>query len=269
MDSHQIKQHLTDLVLDGREEVAIEELLAMSNSRNNEMRNSIESLSSRFQKFEREKTRGTLNRESIHATSGRISQALMAIIEQLTEEEESNNNHQSIDLEALFKDIDELSANAKVLPNVGTGKRKSIKMFSIILPAFIVVIAGILAFKGTFNKTSGTGSFAVSGWMGEWHHQMESTGESKVTGSLSFEIFNEDQLIGKAHNVFPDGSETVYTLSQIEYSSNGTSIVGIWKADDIQSLHGTFRFNLDGANRFEGHYTLVNQEGEFYWNGTK
>ncbi len=267
MDSHQIKQHLTDLVLDGREEVAIEELLAMSNSRNNEMRNSIEALSSRFQKFEREKTRGALNRESIHATSGRISQALMAIIEQLTEEEESN--HQSIDLEALFKDIDELSANAKVSPNVRTGKRKSIKMFSILLPAFIVIIAGILAFKGTFNKTSGTGSFALSGWMGEWQHQMESTGESKVTGRLSFEIVNVDQLIGKAHNVFPDGSETVYTLSQIEYSSNGTSIVGIWKADDIQSLHGTFSFNLDGENRFEGHYTLVNQEGEFYWNGTK
>ena len=82
MDSHQIKQHLTDLVLDGREEVAIEELLAMSNSRNKEMRNSIEALSSRYQKFEREKTRGALNQENIHTTSGRISQALMAIIEQ-------------------------------------------------------------------------------------------------------------------------------------------------------------------------------------------
>jgi len=267
MDSHQIKQHLTDLVLDGREEVAIEELLAMSNSRNSEMRNSIEALSSRFQKFEREKTRGALNKESIYATSGRISQALMAIIEQLTEEEESN--HQSIDLEALFKDIDELSANAKVSPNVKAGKRKSIKMFSIILPAFIVIITGILAFKGTFSKTSNQGPATLSGWTGEWQHQMESAGESKVTGRLSFEIVNENQLIGKVHNVFPDGSETVYTLSQIEYSSNGTSIVGIWKADDIQSLHGTFSFNLDGENRFEGHYTLVNQEGEFYWNGTK
>ena len=60
-----------------------------------------------------------------------------------------------------------------------------------------------------------------------------------------------------------------YTLSQIEFSTNGKVIEGIWKADDIQSLHGTFRFSLDGENRFEGHYTVVNQEGEFYWNGTK
>jgi len=267
MDSHQIKQHLTDLVLDGREEVAIEELLAMSNSRNSEMRNSIEALSSRYQKFEREKTRGTLNRENIHTTSGRISQALMAIIEQLTEEEE--HNHQSIDLEVLFKDIDELSANAKVSSKVSQHKRRSIKMFSIILPVFIVIVVGILAFRGTFSTTSDPGPSALSGWIGVWQHQMESAGNSKITGDIAFEMANNNEFKGKAHNVFPDGSQTVYELSQIEFAANGKSIVGIWKAEDIQSLHGTFSFNLEGENRFEGHYTLVNQEGEFYWNGTK
>ena len=80
---------------------------------------------------------------------------------------------------------------------------------------------------------------------------------------------SDNELTGKAHNVFPDGSETSYTLSQIVFSNNGKVIEGIWKADDIQSLHGTFRFSLDGENQFEGHYTVVNQEGEFYWNGTK
>jgi len=138
MDSHQIKQHLTDLVLDGREEVAIEELLAMSNSRNKEVRNSISALSNRYQKFEREKTRGSLNRESINTTSGRISQALMAIIEQLTEEDESHL--QKVDLEALFKEIDELSISAQVPTKVKSSKSRSVKMFSIIVPAIILVI---------------------------------------------------------------------------------------------------------------------------------
>ena len=266
MDSHQIKQHLTDLVLDGREEVAIEELLAMSNSRNREIRNSIEALSSRYQKFEREKTKGTLNRENIHTTSGRISQALMAIIEHLTEEEE--HQHQSIDLEVLFKDIDELSANAKISSKVRLDKRRSIKMFSIILPVFIVVIVGILAFKGSFSKTTNPGDVGLSGWKGVWQHQMESAGDAKVTGSLSFEIVN-NEFIGRANNIFPDGSETVNLLLQIEFSSNGKTIEGLWKAEDIQSLHGTFQFNLDGENRFEGYYTVINQEGKYYWNGTK
>lgn len=267
MDSHQIKQHLTDLVLNGREEVAIEELLAMSSSRNKETRNTIAALSSRYQKFEREKTRGSLNKENIHTTSGRISQALMAIIEQVTEEDESDL--QTVNLEVLFNDIDALSANQKILSNTKSNKARTTKKLLIIPPVLIVVIVGILAFNGTFSTTTNPGPAAINSWIGEWHHQMESSGNSKVTGSLSFEIINDNEFIGKAHNVFPDGSETTNTLTQIKFSNNGKSIEGIWKADDIQSLHGTFRFNLDGESQFDGQYTVANQQGEYYWNGTK
>jgi Effector-associated domain 11 len=267
MDSHQIKQHLTDLVLDGREEVAIEELLAMSSSRNKAIRDNIAALSSRYQHFEREKTRGSLSKENIHTTSGRISHALMSIIEQLTEEEETDL--QSVDLEELFKEIDELSVNEKTASKRRLNKTRSIKMFSILLPVFIVVILGILAFNGTFSSTTTPGASALNIWKGEWQHEMESANESKITGKLSFEIVNDSELAGKAQSVFPDGSQTIYTLSQIVFSSNGKVIDGNWKADDIQSLHGTFSFSLNGENQFEGHYTVVNQTGEFYWNGTK
>ena len=267
MDSHQIKQHLTDLVLDGREEVAIEELLAMSSSRNKVIRDNIAALSSRYQNFEREKTSGSLSKENIQTTSGRISHALMSIIEHLTEEEESDL--QSIDLEALFKEIDELSVNAKTGSKRRLNKTRSIRMFSILLPVFIVLILGILAFNGTFSKTTTPGASALSDWTGEWHHEMESAKDSKITGSIKFEILRDNELTGKVFNVFPDGSETSYTLSQIVFSNNGEVIEGIWKADDIQSLHGAFRFSLDGENQFEGHYTVINQEGEFYWNGSK
>jgi len=97
---------------------------------------------------------------------------------------------------------------------------------------------------------------------------MQSAGDKKVTGTLSFELVS-NELIGKANNVFPDGSETANTLSEIKFSNDGKVIEGIWKADDIQSLHGTFRFNLDSESRFTGTYTVVNRKGEFYWNGTK
>ncbi|MDH4091955.1 MAG: hypothetical protein OEV24_15970 [Cyclobacteriaceae bacterium] len=267
MDPHQIKQHLTDLVLDGREEVAIEELLAMSNSHSKEIRNNIAALSSRYQKFERDKTSGSLNKENISITSGRISQALMAIIEQLTEEEESHLH--PVDLELLFKEIDELSANAKILSKVRLNKTRTIKRISIILPVLILVIVGILAFNGIFTKTGNPGTAALDNWAGVWHHQMESAGDSKITGDLSFEIVNDNEFTGKAYNVFPDGSETTYTLSQIEFSHNGKVIEGIWETDNIQSLHGTFRFDLEGEDRFDGHYTLVNQDGKYYWNGTR
>jgi Effector-associated domain 11 len=267
MDSHQIKQHLTDLVLNGREEVAIEELLAMSGSRNKEIRNTIAALSSRYQKFEREKTRGSLNKENIQTTSGRISQALMAIIEQVTEEDESDL--QAVDLEILFNDIDALSADQKVLSNTKSNKARATSRLLIILPVLIVVIVGILAFNGTFSSTTNPGQAAAAGWIGEWHHEMESSGNKKITGIISFEIINDGEFIGKAHNVFPDGSETINSLTQIQFLNNGKSIQGIWKADDIQSLHGTFRFNLDGESQFDGQYTVVNQEGEYFWNGTK
>ena len=85
----------------------------------------------------------------------------MSIIEQLTEEDESNL--QSIDLEALFKEIDELSVNAKTTSKGRLNKTKSIKMFSILLPVFIVVILGILAFNGTFSRTTTPGTSALSG----------------------------------------------------------------------------------------------------------
>lgn len=267
MDSHQIKQHLTDLVLDGREEVAIEELLAMSSSRNKEIQNKIAALSSRYQQFERERIEGALSKENIHTTSGRISQALMAIIEQLTEEDGSDL--QSIDLELLFKDIDDQSANAKISSKARLGKAKSMRRILVILPVLIVAIVGILAFNGTFSSTTNPGTAALNYWIGEWRHEMESARDSKITGTLSFETINGNELIGSAKNVFPDGSETNNTLTQIEFSDNGKVMKGIWKAVDIQSLHGTFRFSLDGENRFEGYYTVVNQEGEFFWNGTK
>ena len=203
MDSHQIKQHLTDLVLDGREEVAIEELLAMSSSRNMEIRNNIAGLSSRYQKFERERIKGSLNKEHINNTSGRISQALMAIIEQLTEDDESSL--QKVDLEGLFKDIDEMSINTKLLPKVKSGKSRPTRILSIIVPVVILVIVGILAFSGKFSSTTNSGN-ALGNWVGEWQHQMQSANDSKITGTLSFQLIN-NELTGKAKNVFPPSGQ--------------------------------------------------------------
>ena len=109
----------------------------------------------------------------------------------------------------------------------------------------------------------------MKGWIGEWGHQMEANGNKEIKGSLTFELVDDDQFVGKAHNVYPDGSETTNILSQIQFSHNGKVIEGVWKTENVQSLHGTFRLNLDDENQFVGYYTVVNQEGEFYWKGTK
>lgn len=264
MDTHQIKQHLTDLVLDGREEVVIEELLAISHSSNTEIRNNITSLSTRYQKFERDMLGGTLSKERINNTSDRISRALLVIIEQLTEENEGDQ--QANELAAIFTEIDELSATGNLL---STDRARTVKKFLIIVPLGILLVVGILAFNGIFSKTTNPGTSALVHWGGVWNHQMQSTGDNKITGTLTFEIVNENEFVGKANNVYPDGSETTNTLSQIEFSGNGKVIEGIWRTDNVQSLYGTFKFSLDGDDRFEGHYTVGNQEGEYYWNGTK
>lgn len=262
MDHHQIKQHLTDLVLDGREEVAIDELLAISNSCSDEIRNNIAALSKRYRKFEGDKAGGSLSLDKINTTSDRISQALMFIIEQLTEENEPGQN--TVDLDAIFDDLD--NSETDVLSKV---KSKTLKRISIIVPVCLVLIVGVLAFNGRFSKTNSPGKAALESWGGVWHHQMQATGDSKITGSLSFEIDGDSQFIGKASNVFPDGSETTNTLSNIEFSRQGKVMEGIWQADNVQSLRGTFKFSLNDTNRFDGYYTVVNQEGEFDWNGTK
>lgn len=263
MDPHQIKQHLTDLVLDGREELAIEELIAMSNSSSKDVRKSVTTLSNIFRKFERDKSNGHLNPEKINFTSDRISQALLVIIEQITEEDEANRKE--IDLDTLFHDIEESSAGGSKLL-----KRRALMMnFAIVIPIGIVAAVGILTFNGTFSRTTNPGEAALNGWIGEWQHQMESQGNKEITGSIKFEVASEDQLVGKSYNTFPDGSQTTNTLSRIQFSHKGKVMEGVWQTENIQSLHGTFRLNLDEENRFAGHYTVVNQEGEFYWNGMK
>jgi len=264
MDSHQIKQHLTDLVIDGREEVVIEELLAISNSSSNEIRNSIAAFSRRYQKFEGEKIGGSLSIDKINTTSDKISQALLAIIEQLTEE--SPGHHQTVDLEAIFGDIDDPADSANILSK---GRAKAITRISIIAAMCVVLVIGILAFNGNFSKSTDVDSAVMNSWIGVWHHQMESTGDSKITGTLSFERISENEITGRADNVFPDGSETTNTLTQIKFSDDGKVIEGIWATENVQSLHGTFTFNLEGENQFDGHYTVVNQDGEYYWKGSK
>jgi len=263
MDPHQLKQHLTDLVMDGREELALEELLAVSNSASKEIKRSVAVLSNIYRKFEKDKLNGHLNPERINFTSDRISQALLVIIEQITEDDESNRK--AIDLETLFHDVGDLSGDGNILLK----RRGLVKKISIIVPIAIVVVVGILAFNGTFRRTTNPGDVALKGWIGEWNHQMESSGNKEIKGSLTFELVNDDQFVGKAHNVFPDGSETTNILSQIQFSHKGNVIEGVWETDNVQSLHGTFRLNLDDENQFAGYYTVVNQEGEFYWKGTK
>lgn len=265
MDHHQIKQHLTDLVLDGREEVAIEEMLAISNSCSDEIRNNITSLSKRYRKFEGEKMSGSLSIDKINTTSDRISQALMFIIEQLTEENESGQH--TVDLDAIFDGLDDSSeASSDILPKV---KSKTLKRIAIIVPACLALIVAILAFNGRFSKTNNPGKAALDMWIGVWHHEMESAGDSKITGSLSFEMASDNQLVGRASYLFPDGSETTNTLSKIEFSRQGKVMEGIWQTDNVQSLRGTFKFHLDNPNQFAGFYTVINQDGEFDWNGTK
>jgi len=263
MDPHQLKQHLTDLVLDGREELALEELLAISNSAPKEIKNSITTLSNISRKFEKDKSNGHLNPERINFTSDRISQALLAIIEQITEEDESSRKE--IDLEALFHEVSDLSGDGNRLL-----KRKAlVRKFSIIVPIPIIVVVAILAFNDTLMTTTSPGDAALQGWTGEWQHQMEASGSKEIKGTLTFEMVDGDLFVGKARNVFPDGSETTNILSQIQFSHKGKVIEGVWKTDNVQSLHGTFRLNLDEENRFGGYYTVVNQAGEFYWNGMK
>jgi len=262
MDPHQVKQHLTDLVLDGREELAIEELLAMSNSSTKDVKKSVIALANIYRKFEKNKTGGSLTPEKINSTSDRISQALLGVIEQITEEEEGHRKN--IDVESLFHDIDDLGDGHNLLK-----RKRLVRMISIIVPTAVVLIVGILTFNGIFSKTANPGEAALRVWMGRWRHQMESKGSKEIIGNLTFEIVSNDQFIGKSRNVFPDGSETTNTLSEIQFSREGKVIEGIWKTDNIQSLHGTFRLNLDEDNRFAGYYTVVNQEGEFYWNGLK
>ncbi len=262
MDPHQLKQHLTDLVLDGREELALEELLAISNSAGNEIKNSVTALSNISRKFEKEKLNGQMTPEKINFTSDRISQALLAIIEQITEEDESNRKE--IDLDTLFHDVGDFSGDGNLLR-----KRKAlVKRISMIVPIPIFVVVGIIAFNNTF-RTANPGNAALQGWVGEWQHQMQAAGSKEITGSLTFELLSDDQFMGKAHNIFPDGSETTNVLSQIQFSRNGKVIEGIWETENVQSLHGTFRLNLDDKNKFAGYYTVVKQEGEFYWHGTK
>jgi len=263
MDPHQLKQHLTDLVLDGREELALEELLAISNSASKDIKKSVTALSNISRKFEKDKLNGHLNPERINFTSDRISQALLVIIEQITEEEGSNRKE--IDLETLFHEVSDLSGDGNRLI-----KRKAlVKKFSIIVPIPIIVVVAILAFNDTLMTTASPGEAALQGWIGEWDHQMEASGGKEIKGSLTFEMVNDDQFVGKARNVFADGSETTSILRQIEFSHKGKVIEGVWETDKVQSLHGTFRLNLDDKNRFDGYYTVVNQGGEFYWKGTK
>ncbi|HEX6893495.1 MAG TPA: hypothetical protein VF141_22440 [Chryseolinea sp.] len=263
MDPHQLKQHLTDLVMDGREELALEELLAVSNSASKDIKKNVAALSNIYRKFEKDKLNGHLNPEKINFTSDRISQALLVIIEQITEDDESNRK--AIDLDTLFHDISDLSGDG----NTSIKRKGLVKTMSIIVPIPILMVLGILALNGTFTWTTNPGDTALKGWLGEWNHQMESNGNKEIRGSLMFELVDDGLLVGKAHNLFPDGSETINMLSQIEFSHNGSVIEGVWKTDKVQSLHGTFRLNLDDENRFDGYYTVVNQEGEFYWKGTK
>ncbi len=263
MDPHQLKQHLTDLVLDGREELALEELLAISNSASKEIKKSVLALSNISRKFEKDKLGGHLNPERINFTSDRISQALLVIIEQITEEDGSNR--EEIDLDALFHEVSDLSGDGNRLLR----RNALVKKISIIVPIAIVIVVGILAFNGTLRRTTKPGDTALQGWIGEWNHQMQGSGDKEIKGSLTFELVGDDQFVGKAHNLFPDGSETTNILSEIEFSHKGKVIEGVWKTDNVQSLHGTFRLNLDDENRFAGYYTVVNQAGEFYWNGTK
>jgi hypothetical protein len=262
MDPHQLKQHLTDLVMDGREELALEELMAVSNSASKEVKKSVTTLSNIFRKFEKDKLNGHLNPERINFTSDRISQALLVIIEQITEDDESNRK--AIDLETLFHDVGDFGDGNHLLKRSGLAKK-----ISIFVPIPIFIVVGILAFNGTFSRTTTPGEEALKGWIGEWDHQMQSTGTKEVKGSLTFELAGDDLFVGKTRNVFPDGSETANTLSQIQFSRKGKVIEGVWVTDNVQSLHGTFRLNLDDENRFTGYYTVVNQEGEFYWNGSK
>jgi hypothetical protein len=263
MDPHQLKQHLTDLVMDGREELAIEELLAISNSATKDVKVSIITLSTIFRKFEKDKLSGNLNPEKINFTSDRISQALLVVIEQITEEDEASQK--TIDLESLFHDVGDLSDDGNKLFK----QRSLIKKISIIVPITIVVIVAVLAYTGSLSKTSNPGEAVLQRWLGEWSHQMEAYGNKEINGRLTFELSTEHEFVGKARNVFPDGSETTNLLSEIEFSHQGKVIEGVWVTDNVQSLHGTFRLNLDDENRFAGYYTVVNQEGEYYWKGSK
>jgi len=263
MDPHQLKQHLTDLVMDGREELALEELVAVSNSASKEIKRSVAVLSNIYRKFEKDKMNGHLNPERINFTSDRISQALLVIIEQITEDDESNRK--AIDLETLFHDVGDLSGDGNILLK----RRGLVKKISIFVPIPIFIFVGILALNGTFNSTNNPGEAALKGWTGEWHHQMQSKGSKEIEGSLMFELAGDDVFVGKSRNVYPDGSETTNILSQIQFSHQGKVIEGVWKTENVQSLHGTFKLNLDDENQFVGYYTVVNQEGEFYWKGKK
>jgi hypothetical protein len=98
---------------------------------------------------------------------------------------------------------------------------------------------------------------------------MEASGEASVTGVLSFDSEDGNEVVGKSRNIFPDGSETTITLSSIFFTSNGKVMEGTWMTDNVQSLHGNFRFSMDGPDRFEGYYTVGNQDGKYYWRGTK
>ena len=264
MDAHQIKQHLTDLVLDGREDVAIEELLAISNSAGKQFKDSIAALSERYRRFEQEKATGAINKEIVRTTSSKISQALMVLIEQVTEDLDDESHLQ--DLNSLLADIDQASAGADTHSGKG---RKTMRGLAIAVPVLLAVVLAILAFNGTFSNSKPSQE-TVSSWTGTWQHEMESSGEGKITGTLSFSVTGEEnEMTGTSQTTFPDGSETVIRLSSIVFTRGGKIMDGQWQAENVQSLHGTFRFNLEGSDRFEGYYTVGDQEGEFYWNGSK
>jgi hypothetical protein len=189
----------------------------------------------------------------------------MVLIEQVTEDLDDDRHLRNLDV--LLQDIDDVSAGSQ--PEVVAPPKKTIRPLMIAIPAVVAIVLGILAFIGTFSKSSNPGAAALSNWHGNWTHQMQAAGDATVTGILAFDTGDDDETVGRSHSVFPDGSETNITLSGIVFSGNGNVMEGSWRTDNVQSLHGRFRFDLEGKERFDGYYTVDNQEGKYYWRGTK
>ena len=129
--------------------------MAISNFAPKEIKKSVAILSNISRKFEKDKVNGHLNPERINFTSDRISQALLVIIEQITEDDESNRK--AIDLETLFHDVGDLSGDGNILLK----RRGLVKKITIFVPIPILVVVGILALNGTFSSTTNPGDGSV------------------------------------------------------------------------------------------------------------
>ena len=282
MEIESIKIALKQLVANGQNEQALEQLLELSYTQPSEVSDQIYSLSSAYRKHKKDVSFGMLSDEQERQFSNELTRRLLATINVLEDHpeavatdpgKESTTGREWPDGEEKEKDAvvgPERENVRDVTTQQAPKTKKSGKRIALwLIGGFLLLLPAVYWIgtqEGFFRNQE---PFSEKVWVGTWRQTIEGTLDLVVTGDLIFEI-EDGQLTGTSHNLHYGGVGRKSDLFHITLDEKNRTIKGLWKSREDEDQAGRFEFYFKDPSTFEGHYTLdPDPDSRFFWNGTR